>query len=366
MKILIICPHYDFFIKSQTEELAKYYDEINVIIPKWKFVFKNIGFNFSSEQKNVKIHYVELSPFLFFSWKKIKNFIKLKNIKFDLVISHFIVPYGFLGNKIAKYFGKKSVVIGHGFDVYSFPFKNIFYKKITQNILKNADKIITVSNSNLICLNKLGFEKKTVVIPNGFDSNKFFKQDKDKSRKKLKISSNKKIILTVGNLVEVKNQKNLIKACFELKKKRNDFICYIVGDGVLKDSLKKQIDELNLNEYVKLLGKKPHDEIPLWMSSADIFVLPSYSESFGVVNVEALACGLPVISTKNGGSEEIITSDNYGYMYENPEDFRKLSQLLDKGLNNNWNYQKILKYSQKFTWKNACEKIIKECEEVLK
>jgi glycosyltransferase involved in cell wall biosynthesis len=102
-----------------------------------------------------------------------------------------------------------------------------------------------------------------------------------------------------------------------LKKERNDFILYLIGSGSDKKTIENEIIKLKLTKYIKVVGSKPYLEIPFWMNASDVFILPSYCESFGVVNIEALACGTPVISTKNGGSEYIITSKKLGSVLKN-------------------------------------------------
>jgi glycosyltransferase involved in cell wall biosynthesis len=110
-----------------------------------------------------------------------------------------------------------------------------------------------------------------------------------------------------------------------------------------------------LKDYIELVGGKPHDEIPIWMNACDLFVLPSLRESFGVVQIEAMACGKPVVATYNGGSEEIITSEDYGFLCE-PANPKALAEKILTALDKEWDREKILEYAERFTWDN----IVKE------
>src|SRR6056297_2079269 len=362
-KLIILAPEYDRFIKGSGEELANYFDNIIVIIPKWKNIFgkrifQNINKKNSTDKKNIKILTVTISPKIGIAKNKFKKIIKKENFENAEILSHFLIPYGALGNLINK---KQNTIIGHGFDIYKFPQKNFLCKLIAKNIMKKCKKIITVSYANLKHIKKLGFKEKTTVIPNGFNSEKFKPlKNKNKLKEELNIPKNKKILLHVGNLVPVKNHKNLIKAIHELKKERQDFILYCIGEGIEGENIKKQVKKLKLEKYVKLIGVRPHNEIPKWMNVADLFILPSYIEGNPTVMFESLGCGTPYVGTTVGGVGEIITSDEYGLLYKNPNNYKKLKELIKKGLKKKGNIKKIVNYSKQYTWKKISEKLNEE------
>ena len=113
-----------------------------------------------------------------------------------------------------------------------------------------------------------------------------------------------------------------------------------------------------------LVGGKPHSEIPIWMNACDLFVLPSLTESFGVVQIEALACGKPVVATRNGGSEEILTSEEYGLLVE-PADPKDLAEKILLALDREWDQEANLAYAEQFTWENIAKEIVDVYEKVL-
>ncbi len=143
-----------------------------------------------------------------------------------------------------------------------------------------------------------------------------------------------------------------------------DFIIILIGSGKLFASIKEQIDLYGLSNIIITCGAIPHNEIPMWMNACDLFVLPSLSESFGIVQIEALACGKPVVATRNGGSEEVLISDEYGLLVEpaNPED---LAEKIIVALDREWDTDKILAYAEQFTWENIAKKIVGVYEQVL-
>ena len=143
----------------------------------------------------------------------------------------------------------------------------------------------------------------------------------------------------------MKGHKFLVEAIGEIIKHRKDILCIIAGTGSQKNNLRKLIKKLDLQDYVKLVGEKPHNEIPVWINACDIFVLPSLNEGNPTVMFEVLGCGKPFIGTKVGGIPEIINSDEYGFLVK-PRDFKDLAEKMLIALDKEWNYEKIVKYSR--------------------
>jgi glycosyltransferase involved in cell wall biosynthesis len=93
------------------------------------------------------------------------------------------------------------------------------------------------------------------------------------------------------------------------------------------------------------------------MGACDLFVLPSLRESFGVVQIEAMACGKPVVATINGGSDEIIISSDYGRLVE-LNDPQALAENIDIALDKEWNEEKIIEYVEQYQWTNIAGEIL--------
>lgn len=136
--------------------------------------------------------------------------------------------------------------------------------------------------------------------------------------------------------------------------KRKDIICFIVGSGKLEIELKKQIESAELNDYVKLVGAKPHSEIPLWINACDFLVLLSLNEGNPTVMFECLGCGKPFIGTNVGGIPEIIISEDYGLLVE-PGNSNKLAEKVLIALDLVWNSDCIYEYSRQFSWSKISE-----------
>ncbi|MBA7480155.1 N-acetyl-alpha-D-glucosaminyl L-malate synthase [subsurface metagenome] len=256
------------------------------------------------------------------------------------------------------------MVTGHGYDVYSLPFKDDEWREKIEYVLNTADHIITVSQSNLACIKKLDVSTPVTVIPNGFRSDLFYPRDSSECRKALKLPQDKKIILTVGNLEPVKGQKYLLEAVQKIVRERRDILCVIVGAGKLRTALERQIRSLGLEDYVVLAGGKPHDEIPLWMNACDLFVLPSLNEGNPTVMFEALGCGKPFVGTTVGGVPEVITSDDYGLLVESA-DPKDLAEKILMALDREWDREAILAYAERYTWENIAKEIMDIYEQAL-
>jgi glycosyltransferase involved in cell wall biosynthesis len=172
---------------------------------------------------------------------------------------------------------------------------------------------------------KLG---RMVSIVNGIDINRFsFDDDARKDLRNQLERNNKKIILAIGRLHTQKDYSSLLHAIALLAKKKQDFKVFIVGDGPLKEELVLLMNNLGVSEFVEFLGVRR--DIPALMSAADLFVLSSAWEGFGLVVAEAMACERVVVATDCGGVSEVMGSD--GFLVQ-PENSTLLAEALNKAL----------------------------------
>jgi len=387
ISLMVISDHYFAFVKDQIECIATQFDDIHVcvgcdsiaeiaghipIIGLKRFKSRP-RLDLSEVPANVFAHRC-CFPYLLFRWVKgslgeglyraVDDLVGRDRIEFDLIATHFLWPNGYAGARLKEIYGVPLVVTAHGYDIYDLPFRDQKWKDLITWTLKSADAIITVSRSNEESIRKLGITKQVHVIPNGFRSDLFYPYDQTECRRTLGLPLNKKIILTVGNLVEVKGHQNLIEGMADVIAERQDVFCVIVGSGHLKEKLEQHIRSLRLEDHVVLVGGKPHDEIPLWMNACDLFVLPSLRESFGVVQIEAMACGKPVVATRVGGVPEVITSEDHGLLVE-PADPSDLAEKILVALDREWDREKILAYAERYTWESIAEEIVGVYSQVL-
>jgi glycosyltransferase involved in cell wall biosynthesis len=297
-------------------------------------------------------------------YSSVKKTIAKNKFDFNIIHAHFTWPQGYAGARLKEVYGVPFVVTGHGYDVYSLPFRDDEWRAKIEFVLDTADHVITVSQSNLACIKKLDVSTPVTVIPNGFRSDLFSPRDTSECRKMLNLPQDRKIILTVGNLEPVKGQKYLVEAIQKITQERKDILCVIVGAGKLRLALERQIRLLGLEDSIILAGGKPHDEIPLWMNACDLFVLPSLNEGNPTVMFEALGCGKPFVGTRVGGVPEVITSDEYGLLVD-PADPEDLAEKILVALDREWNREAILRYAERYTWENIAKEIMGVYEQVL-
>lgn len=151
-------------------------------------------------------------------------------------------------------------------------------------------------------------EERMRVIPGGVDGERFRPpDDRAAVRDRLNLPQQRVILLTVRNLVPRMGLDNLLRALAGLGQERQDLLLLIGGEGPLRDSLRRLIDELGLAQSVRLLGFVPEQDLPRYYQAADLVVMPTHElEGFGLVTIEALACGTPVLGTPVGAIPEIL------------------------------------------------------------
>ena len=232
-------------------------------------------------------------------WKTMRN-VKGK-FNFDIIHTHFAYPDGFAIVLLAFLFKKPVILTVHGSDI------NIYTKHLLLRFqilfsLNRCYEIIAVSETLKNIIVKMGISPdKIKVIPMGFDSTKFKPLDTLETRKNMGLPQNSKILLFVGNLIEVKGLPYLINAMWYVSQERQDIVLFIVGDGDKKKDVQSLIHRRGLEKYVKLIGQRPFLEIPMWVNSADALVLPSLNEGTPTILLEALACGKPFVASMVGG-----------------------------------------------------------------
>lgn len=310
--------------------------------------------------------------FLYLSVKRLVRRLLRNNERITVLHSHSILPAGLSGVLLAKKYGFPHICTIHGSDINIYPFWTKLYFLLTKYTLKRCLHLVFVSEKLKQKAQSIvkGLNNNISIVNNGADNEKFKPIPMEIAKKELGINETHKIILFVGDLISIKGINYLIEALGLLLKdyEKKDVMLYLIGNGSERDKLISLTRSLSVEEKVFFLGSKPHNEIPLWLNIADIFVLPSISEGFPTVLVEAMMCGLPVIASNVGGISEIVVHNKTGFIVEpkNSQQIKEYMKLLleDKIIRKKFS-DEALYSSIKFTWNNNAIKHIKIYNSVL-
>ena len=358
------CHFKKVYVISLTPYVPKLFSHLPFVNPRWKRDVLAQDYEYENVQVFFARYFTLPIPFARMrkgdaSLKAAKRLIIHKGIKFDLIHAHFTWPSGYVGVRLKEEYGKPVITTIHENGDW-FDQEVEMNHPLINTAWSGADALIRVNRKDVPVLKR--YNERVYSIPNGF-SPAFHPIDTVIARDRLGLPGNAKVIFTLGNLNKRKGFNYLIDAMEHICSQRDDVLCFIGGAGLERGSLQGQIDRLRLGEKVKLLGSVPGDQLTLWMNACDIFVLPSLSESFGIVQLEALACGKPVVATRNGGSEEVIISDEYGLLAD-PADPEDLAEKILVALDRKWDGEAILRYAEQFTWENIAQQIIEVYYEV--
>jgi len=223
----------------------------------------------------------------------------------DVVHAHCAILAGFLAARIKQRHGIPYVLTEHnssyardGFQPRHFP--------MIETALARADARVFVSRHlGETVESKFGeLARPWIRIPNVIDT-RLFSPDLLPVKE-----SGAARLLFVGSLIEVKGISYLLDALAQLRRQRSDWHLDVVGNGSERAKHERSVKELGLSDAVVFHGRKSRQEVSQWMRRCDLFVLPSLEETFSVVTAEALATGTPVLATRCGGPEEIITEES--------------------------------------------------------
>jgi glycosyltransferase involved in cell wall biosynthesis len=225
---------------------------------------------------------------------------------------------------IGKFFGTSFSFTGHANDIFAPRDFEIGLDKL----MESARAVVTVSDFGVRYLKERfpAAEEKIHRVYNGIDLAKF---------QRTGFQDSKQLIIAIGRLIEKKGFGDLVRACEILRERGRDVRCQIVGEGPLESTLRTEIDNRGLCEHLLLTGPLPQSEIRARLASAMVFVLPCIAEQTGAMDnlptviMEAMAAGLPVVSTNVGGVPEMVLHNETGLLVS-PDDPAALVDAIEK------------------------------------
>ncbi|MEC9493334.1 glycosyltransferase family 4 protein [Flexistipes sp.] len=228
-------------------------------------------------------------------------------------------------------------------------FRNLISHYMVRKFANRCDGVVVPTYSAEEYLRAVGVKTHITVLPTGIDFKKFESIDKSKAEeiRSRYVSDNEYLLVTVSRLGKEKNLDFLLDTIAFVKEKADfDFRLIMLGEGPYRDELEKKIDALNLGSTVFLTGAVEPDDMGYYYSAADLFVFTSKSETQGMVILEAMSAGLPVLSVRSSGIDDVVQNDFTGY--KTKEDPKVWLEKLEKILTDKKLYMKLSANAQDF------------------
>ena len=308
--------------------------------------------------------------------RNVEGFRKQSGLRYDLIHSHYWLS-GLAGKRLQEWTGLPHVV---GFHTLGAVKNAIGIGEIEPELRVHAEKELVEDCHRIIASTGKGKEDllryygaspaKVGIVPCGVNVGLFKPITRDTARSYTGLNGDR-IILFVGRIVPEKGIDKLVQAVSCLRGEQRTKLVVIGGDDrslAAIERLKNLARSLGIEDSVTFLGLIAHDELPFFYSAADVCVVPSYHESFGLVALESLACGTPVVATKVGGAETVIRHGETGYLLKNNDPrclADSISQLMLK-LNNHQELTGLIRASvAKYDWPNITDALMAEYRTVL-
>lgn len=268
-----------------------------------------------------------------------------------------------LAAKLARRRGTKVLYMVHGFHFFTgAPIINwMIYYPVEKIMAKYADMIVTVNHEDYKRAKTMNVKRVEYIHGIGINTDRLSAENNSVDiRKELGLSSEDFLIISVGELNKNKNQKTIIKALSQIKDPSIHYL--LCGKGDQLETLKKQTLEAGLEKQVHFLGYRT-DVLDI-CRQADVYVMPSYREGLPVASLEAMYCGLPLLTSNIRGLVDVMENGKSGYMY-NPDDYKGFADGICKLKKNIVLRSKMCQRNQKFVKKYCIEETEREILEII-
>lgn len=275
----------------------------------------------------------------------------IEEFKPDIIHVQHVWILAYVVKKVSSIYNIPYVITVHGTDLMGYD-KWKQYREYAKMAIEGASHIISISKDNYDLIHEKfpGNEFKTTIMKNGYNPSIFYRQEVD--RKKILEQYNlpidiENVVVFAGKLAFFKGVDILIKAISAYEKKdKEKTIFIIIGNGELREELKNMAKKMDINQ-IYFIGNQSQETLRLFYNIADVSVVPSRREPFGLVAIEELACGSRVIATNEGGLADII-NEKVGTLVKSEDEF-ELSEAIEQELNNKSkiNRQEISNYAKK-------------------
>ena len=272
----------------------------------------------------------------------------------DVVLSFFAYPYGFAAVLLAGVLRRPAVVSCRGSDINHLA-RPFLRRRLIAWSLRRCHTVVVVSRALGDEVAALGVERTRIrAIPNGIDVESFRPGDRAAARRTLGLQPGERLAVCVSRLSHEKGIDLLVEAVSRPDAAGVHVV--VVGDGPERPALEARRDALGLASRVRFTGTRPHGEIPLWLTAADVVVLSSRTEGHPNAVVEALACGRPVVATRVGGVPDILTDEELGVMVA-PGDAGALAAGIRAAFVRPWDAGRLTRAAHARTWDRVADEL---------
>ncbi len=286
---------------------------------------------------------------------------RLRHFRPDLVLAYWVYPDGYAALLAARRVGVPCVVGARGSDIHVRSGINAY---MTRKVLAGADAVLTVSEAmRTAAIDTFGASASKVrAIVNGIDTGVFHPRDRSAMRARLGIEPDVRLVIYVGRFVESKGMVELMQAFAAIAERDPRARLALVGDGVMREQLPEMLRGHGMESRVYLPGGLEPTGVAEWISASDVLTLPSWSEGYPNVVVEAIACGCPVVVSDVGGAGEIVREGS-GILVP-PRDPAALERALKTALDKDWDRMGMAA-SMRRGWHDVATDTLAACTQVL-
>jgi glycosyltransferase involved in cell wall biosynthesis len=285
----------------------------------------------------------------------------------QLLDAHFAYPDGDAAVHLGRWLDLPVTVTLRGTEVPHS--RQLRLRSRIARTLQSASRVFSVSDSLRQLALSLGVPaERTEVVGNGVDLACFHAVDRREARKQLGLPQNAKVLISVGALVERKGIHRVLDCLPALLIDQPDLHYLVVGganpEGDMSAELQRQAAAPGLRDHVHFLGALPPESLKWPLSAADVFVLSTRNEGWANVFLEAMACGLPVVTTDVGGNAEVVCRPELGTIVAF-DDAPALLAALEDALGKKWDRDAILAYAFENQWDKRIAQLLRAFDEIM-
>jgi len=287
---------------------------------------------------------MSLAPLLLAAgaYPAVKNIIR-RGYDFEIIDAHYFYPDGVAAAMIGRWLDIPVVITARGTDINLLP-QFAAPRRMILWAARRAAALVTVSAALKAALIHLGVEANKIhVLRNGVDTRLFQPADREAERARLKLTGT--VLLMVGNLLALKGHDIVLGALREF----SEACLLIIGEGREERNLKGLARALGIQDRVRFLGAMSQEDLAAYYRAADALVLASSREGWPNVLLESMACGTPVVSTRVGGTPEIVAAPEAGVL-ANERSEHGIEEALRRLFQNYPDRKLTRRYAERFGW----------------